>query len=693
MFIFQILKKFAAIILIICLLLDYPIALGSFISDTFGAGENEGLSAGSPWIDSDLPENVTAFSESDPREDYHLYAGKDILLQKKYLEGYSIWNYYSDASSLVSDRAMKLLAEQKQTGHNAELLYDTYDLLIDWDTRNSNGMGEIKRLTDPVLNADSLDELTDYLLTEEALVFLVNFISLSVDISINDSTHYAVYLAPEDLLLDDAAEYSSRTELGDMTAAYNEKMFVYLAGRLGIGESEARDMLEQARDLEEKMSLKLSTAEEMMRDDYIETANNEMSFKELEKLSVNFPLADIVEASGLKYDGKYIVSDQDYLEYLNEIYTDENLEAIKSIVYINALIDLAAYADREAYDFETDTTNECYDSAYWYTDEENAYYTVKELLCEPLQELYVEEYGVDEDRKEMEELCLGVIECYREMLSENEWASQETIDYAIKKLDSIRLCVAYPDKWTDYSDLSVKGCSLLEAIEKITMFYHRMDCARLGGEVDNECWAAETDVLDCNAYYSNSENTIFICLGMMEEPFYYKDMSTEELYASVAGFWVGHEISHCFDSNGARYDAEGNLRDWWSKEDKAEFRRRIDKLDDYLDTIVPFEGYHVNGKSVDTEMLADITGLQCALRMAKKEKDFDYDEFFRKYSVLNLVISNYSSELEELLQDQHPLGYLRTNVVVQQFDEYYETYDVKEGDNMYLAPEDRIKVW
>ena len=170
-------------------------------------------------------------------------------------------------------------------------------------------------------------------------------------------------------------------------------------------------------------------------------------------------------------------------------------------------------------------------------------------------------------------------------------------------------------------------------------------------------------------------------------------MSVEELYASIGAFWVGHEVSHAFDMNGAQFDAEGNYRNWWKEEDLQEFERRSKRLDDYLDTIIPFGDHHVIGSNVDTEMAADYTGLQCALRMAQKVEDFDYDKFFTKYAQMNASLGLYSSELSQLTQDPHPLNFLRTNVPVQQFEEFYETYGVKEGDDMYLAPEDRLLIW
>ena len=144
---------------------------------------------------------------------------------------------------------------------------------------------------------------------------------------------------------------------------------------------------------------------------------------------------------------------------------------------------------------------------------------------------------------------------------------------------------------------------------------------------------------------------------------------------------------------GAQFDENGSLKNWWTEEDSKEFKRRVGKMDDYLDGIVAFGDEHFIGTNVDTEMDADMTGLQCALRMASKVDDFDYDKFFKKYAQLNAILMLYSSELSNLKQDEHPLYYSRTNVPVQQFEEFYETYGVKEGDNMYLAPEDRLILW
>ncbi|OQA18209.1 MAG: Neutral endopeptidase [Firmicutes bacterium ADurb.Bin354] len=279
------------------------------------------------------------------------------------------------------------------------------------------------------------------------------------------------------------------------------------------------------------------------------------------------------------------------------------------------------------------------------------------------------------------------------MLAENDWASDEVKDYAIEKLNKITIHAAYPDKFKDTSGIDLTDCSLLEAEKNITENNIKRNIELIGTKLDPEKWAEFMSVTECNAFYNPSDNSINMIIGMMGEPFYSSDMSVEELYASIGAFWVGHEISHAFDNSGAQFDAEGQYRDWWTEADKEEFNKRVGRMDDYLDTIVAFDDNHFIGTNIDTEMIADMTGLQCALRMASKVEGFDYQKFFIKYAQMNASIDVYSSELSQLTQDAHPLNYSRTNVPVQQFEEFYEAFDVKEGDNMYLAPEDRLIVW
>ncbi len=170
-------------------------------------------------------------------------------------------------------------------------------------------------------------------------------------------------------------------------------------------------------------------------------------------------------------------------------------------------------------------------------------------------------------------------------------------------------------------------------------------------------------------------------------------MSNEEKYGAL-GAVIGHEISHAFDSNGAQFDENGSLNNWWTDADMAAFGERVSKLADYFDKIVAFDdGTPNSGKLVQAEATADMGGIRVMLMLAEKIDGFDYDRFFRAYAHLWQWVESLQASEQYALSDPHPRCYQRVNVTLQQFDEFLETYGVKEGDGMYLAPQDRIAVW
>ena len=654
------------------------------------AGKGAG---GTPWIDSNIKENVTADTVTDPADDFALYANKDWIMENSIPDGYSSWSPFASRSLEVKKQCMDLLKDTSIKGHDAELVRTLDSLALNWDSRNKLGVSEIQDGYDKILDAKSLDDITKLLTAEDTVYDYYNFVKIKAETGFNDPEKYLVAVDTPRLLLKDSAEYSKRTENGDMNYGFNKDMFVFMAPKLGMTEDEAIKCFDEAIEMETKLASKIYTTNEKYSEDYYVKANNEMSFDELVSYTNNFPLKDIFKAAGYVYDGAYLVSNPDYYKNLDAVYTDENLEGIKSLLIVDYVLGYSQGLDRETYDKRNELNNKYFGTTGSVSDEEMAYNIVLNALPDSMQIVYIQKYGSEEDRQKMKELCQEVIDTYRELLSENDWASDEVKNYAIEKLDSITINAAYPDKFNDTSGIKIDGCTFIGANKQINLNNIKENIKLMGTKVDKEKWATAMPVTECDAFYHPLENSVNMLLGMMGEPFYSSDMSVEELYASIAAFWVGHEVSHAFDSNGAQFDKDGQLRDWWPEEDKAKFQERIDKMDKYLDSLVAFDDKHFIGELIDTEMVADMTGLQCALRMASKVDGFDYKKFFIKYAQMNAAIFTYSSELNLLTQNPHPLSYSRVNVPVQQFEEFYEAFDVKEGDNMYLAPEDRLIVW
>ncbi len=657
------------------------------------AGQSAVTTGGTPWIDSEIKENITADMPTDPKDDFNLYANKDWILSNEIPAGYNAWSHYSECEIEVKKRCMELLKDESIEGHDAEVVRAYNKLLLDWEARDKAGYSDIQNEYEKVLNAKTIDDITGLLTGKDTILEYFSFIGYGADTSLNDPETYLVCVSTPKLLLGDSAEYSNRTEIGDIYYNAKKEQFSYMEQKLGMSAEEADKYYEAAIDFESKLAQKIYTTADRYASDYYDKINNELSLEELVSLSKDYPLEKRLTVAGYKYDGKYFVSSPDYFKLLGELYTQDNIEGIKATMLVHYLLDYIRKLDRDTYDKANEISNKYFGSSGTVSDEEYAYENVVKDLPACMQKVYIARYGSAEDKEKMRSLCQDVIDTYREMLSENTWASEEVKKNAIEKLDKMTIHAAYPDKFRDTKSIDLTDCSLIDADRRILECEYDYNKSLIGKKRDKEMWAEGFNILECNAFYSPSENTINMIIGMMGEPFYSSDMSIEELYASIGAFWVGHEISHAFDSNGSQFDAEGKYRDWWTEEDKKEFDRRIKKMDDYLDTIVAFGDYHFIGSSIDTEMVADMTGLQCALKMASKVENFDYEKFFTKYAQMNGSLALYSLELSQLLQDAHPLSYSRTNVPIQQFEEFYETFDVKEGDNMYLAPEDRLTVW
>ena len=649
---------------------------------------------GRPWIDSDLKENLTEDMKTDPRDDFHLYANKDWLLESEIPDGHDSWSFFDERDFDVDKQCMELLKDESIEGHDGELIRTLNALLLDWDERGRRGISDLEELYSKLLRIQTIEDVNQVFQERSNIILLPQLIDMKSTIGYNDPEHYVVVIDTPSLILDDSAEYRERSTYGDANYGVYKDAFRYIAGKFGMPENEAEKCYEDAIGFETLLADHIYTTQEKNSDDYFEKTNNEMTLDELTDLCRNYPLGRILNTAGYSYDGIYQVYNPGYLMWLDEVYTDENIDGIRARLIVRYLLAYIESLDKDTYDHIRDLDSRYFGTSGRLTDEEMAYNKVTKFLPQSLQKVYVEKYGSEDDREKIRSLFREIKDTYREMLLENDWATEELKEAAVRKLDHLTLNALYPDKFRDTSAIDLKGCSLIEARHKIKEYEFDYNISLLGTARDQEMWAVtdKFSILLCNAFYEPDRNMVTLFIGMMGEPFYSPDMSTEEVYATI-GTAMGHEISHAFDNNGSQFDENGILNNWWTKEDAAEFQKRIEKMKDHLDGIVAFGEEHFIGESIAGEMVADVTGMQCILRMASKIKDFDYDRFFVKYAQRNRCLSLYSTEYWALTQDAHPLDYSRTNVTLQQFEEFYETYGVKEGDNMYLAPEDRLIVW
>lgn len=662
-------------------------------SQTETAGEGEAanqLGGGSPWLDTNLKENIEEGMEPSLKDDFHLYVNYEWLLNNDIPDGYRSNGPFLDVERETTEKAKALLEDETLESHEARLVQQLYRAWMDWDSRNEVGLDPMISVLEALDGADSLDELTALLCDDEFRNSMPAFAGFGNTADFMDSSVYITEIGKSPFILSDAAEYENRTELGERYyEAYKHEAEVLLV-RAGYDEKKAEEMFDSAISFETSLAEVSLTSEEYMSPDIYEKIYNVYALEELDGLSPAFPLRRMAESAGFGNSDRYLIEEPAYFERLNELYTQENLESMKDYMRVRCVLSLAQYLDRDAWELFVETQNAAGGSQGSLPDEEYDFQIVKNFLTEPLAKAYLERYDAAEKKEEITRICQEVIAAYREMLQGEEWLSESTREKAVEKLDNIQIKAVYPDQWYDYSGLSLEGLSYWECVNKIIDFSTERDWSRTNQKVDPNEW--DVDILESNAYYNPQDNSINILLGILGGEFYGDDMTEEEIYGSI-GLVIGHEISHAFDTNGAQFDKDGNLSNWWTEEDLRAFQERADRLIAYYDEIIPFSGQKVRGANIRTEAIADMGGFKCMLSIAEQKPDFNYDQFFRQFATIWRRLSSYEFEMLCLTQDTHPLHYLRTNVTLQQFEKFYETYDIQPGDGMYLAPEDRIGVW
>jgi putative endopeptidase len=318
-----------------------------------------------------------------------------------------------------------------------------------------------------------------------------------------------------------------------------------------------------------------------------------------------------------------------------------------------------------------------------------------------LTNAYLENYIDPDTETELREMTASIKATFREMLQKEDWLSKETRDAAIKKLDAMTFTVGSPEEPIDTSYLAVDPTmSLLETMTDLTPRYKSHVLSVNGklirdGEVCRYDIVPWFDALEVNAANYIVLNHFYIAPGVMNEYFFSSDMPYEKKLG-IMGAVIGHEITHGFDPDGSMYDETGSPiagdYGFFTPEDAAVFQEKVDKVISYCDSFqfVPFSP--LPGEIVRGEVVADMGGMKICLQLGKETEGFDYAEFFSSFAQLWREQTTLGLE-EYYVYDEHPCSCFRVNATVQQFEEFYQTFGVKEGDKMYLAPEDRVAIW
>lgn len=667
------------------------------VSGTDADEDGNAVGEMTPWINSNVVQTVTDEFTADIRNDFYLAVNYDYLRDTTIKEGRTRESSFQELADVVNQRLIAMMKDDTLKGHDAELIRELYAMWLDWDTRNSLGTTMIMPHIEEIEKIGDLDGLTEYLCSEEGVFYGAAPSQMSVMQDVSEVQWYGVEILGSPLSLGDSDEYEKPTSVGERNLeAYREKSKLMFE-KIGYDGKEAEAIIENAYAFEEAIAPAMMSTSEMYSPDAMERMINRVTIEELEKISPDYPIVGILKAMGLADSERINLAEPDWLAKLNELYTEEHFEIIKSYVLVQTLLSFDTFLDEELFREIIRIDNKVNGVAGSKTDEELALEDVKLLLQTSTSKVYAREYIGEDVREDVTNIIKECIDAYRTMLEEEDWLSDATKEKALEKLASLTINAAYPDKWTDTESLQITtkedGGNYFTAVMEIRSHYLKQQRQRVNTKVDRELWADDMAITDVNAYYNPMDNSINIIGGIIGGIFYDPGMTEEQKLAGI-GSVIGHEISHAFDTSGAQFDKDGNFADWWTEEDYAAFEERARKLIEYYNTIVPFDGGEsYPGINVNGEAIADMAGVKCMMLMAADKENFDYDAFFRAYaSMWKTVITREFCE-NLVYQNAHPMAYLRVNVTLMQIPEFYETYGIEEGDGMYMSEEDRIAVW
>lgn len=643
----------------------------------------------------------------DPAEDFYRYVNGKWLTNTEIPSDRTRWGSFDELRKKSSEDVLNVLNAAMQSGKYPKgtdqyKAVEFYKSAMDTAAINKAGLAPIQKYLNEINNIRSLKDAFDYNLrnwaeTASAPIGFAVFPDL-MNSSVNTGYFVGMSLGlPERdyYIADDEKSVEIRQQYVDHVA----RMF----GFLGVSEADAMDKAKRILELETKLAEPMLTKEESRN-----PANmyNPKPVADVKKLLPELDWAKFFEAINIPQMENTIVTEVKYFDQLGEILRGTSVKTIKDFYTWCELNSSAAYLSRDIelanFDFYGKTLNgQEQQKPRW----ERALGQASGMIGEPIGKLYVDEHFPPEAKEKAQAMIANVKEAFANRIKNLEWMTADTKTKALEKLNSFTVKVGYPDKWKDYSNLDIKsaedGGTYAGNLMAIGKWRFEDSMKKYGKPVDKTEWGMSPQTV--NAYYNPLNNEIVFPAAILQPPFY--DYKADEAvnYGGI-GAVIGHEMSHGFDDQGSRFDAEGNMVNWWTEEDNAAFKARNQKLIDQFNAFEPLPGVFVNGEFTLGENIADLGGVNTAydglqLHFAKSGKPAAIDgytpeqRFFMSWATIWRGKIRDEALITRIKTDPHSPGEYRGNGPLKNLPAFYEAFDVQEGDAMYTPEEDRVMIW
>lgn len=577
----------------------------------------------------------------------------------------------------------------------AQKVGDLYGSVLDLEARNAAGLGPIEPLLSDIAAIDSMTSLADTMGTlRRAGIGAPVVPYVSVDAKNSDA--YTVYLTQSGLSLPDR-DYYLLDE--DRYVELREKLHVYIEDILGfVDHPNAKSAAKTIVEIESRIA-KIHWTKTENRDP-IKTYNPR-THAELDQMLGAMKWFSYAKAAGINASDKVVIRQPSYVESLAELFDDFSVDQWKDYFTYHTIdgsaSGLSESLEKRHFDFhDTAISGIDVQQPLWKRGVDMTGAVVGELVGQ----LYVEEHFKPIAKQRMNELVENLTEAFVGRIETRDWMGEGTKKQALEKLSQFTTKIGYPDEWKDYEKLTIGDGVLGDHLLTSSRFEYDRDLDKLGGPIDRNEWHMTPQTI--NAYYNPTMNEIVFPAAILQPPFFNMAADDAVNYGGI-GAVIGHELSHGFDDKGSKFDGNGNLRMWWTDEDRTEFEKRSAGLVDQYNGFEAIDGKFVNGELTLGENIGDLGGLSvayAAYRLSLGGKQAPVidgltgdQRFFLGWAQIWRRLYRDPELVRRLNVDPHSPSEFRVNGIVRNMDAWYDAFDISEEQELYLPTEKRVRIW
>ena len=635
---------------------------------------------------------------TSPKEDFYQYATggwqKNNPLRPEFSRYGSFDALREQAQENLNALFESMTTSQAAYGTVEQKISDLYKMALDSTTRNELGAQPIQKYIAEIEAVASKDELAT-LLGKMNLYGEGGFFGAGVEADLTNSDMQVLYLGQGGLGMGDRDYYllESNQELREGYHAFLVKVLEM------AGVNNPMTVADQDMKVETDMA-KVFWTREQNRD--MAAIYNPMSTQEICAQWPGIRFDKMCEAAGIPPQDKVIVEQPSYFEAMSKYWDNTDLEELKAYLLCqfvsgqcSALSDDFYTASWEFFSHQMAGAQE--QQPRW----KRAMSVPNGILGEAVGEMYVAKYFPESSKQKMVALVENLRTALGQHIATLEWMGDETKEKAQEKLAAFTVKIGYPDKWKDYSTLDINPeNTYYENLRNASAWYVKDNMDKLGKPTDKTEWGMTPQTV--NAYYNPTTNEICFPAAILQKPFFDPDADEPVNYGGI-GVVIGHEMSHGFDDQGSMFDAQGNMVNWWTEEDKAKFDALGDKLVAQFDEIEIVPGVKANGRYTLGENIGDHGGLSIAYTAmenavaGKKDPMIDgftrAQRFYLSYGAIWAQNIRDEEKVRLTNMDVHSLAVNRVNVSVKNFQTFFDAFDIHEGDKMFRPEEERVHIW